>query len=166
MTARRRPAGQGSSTTWTAASSALAPAPAMPSSSAYVSFWRPSRRRGPTRAPGPRLVRAVQRVAVPLLGLLLGEPLVERLAVRLLPGRLAEVVRPRALRRGVALVEHVADAAVEQRVLGLELVVVALGARLRVRAGAGGVFAHTHTVAPPGGGRSTTGATRAGDGRP
>ena len=56
-----------------------------------------------------------------------------RLAVRLLPRRLAVVVRARPLRDGVALVEQVVDAAVEQGVLAGQLVGVALGCRARGR---------------------------------
>src|SRR5690606_18906787 len=108
---------------------------------------------------GPVRVGALGALALPLVGLLLGEALVERLAVHLLPRGLAEVVRARPVGRGVALVEHVVHPAVQERVLRLELVVVALGACLRVRARAGRVFAHASTVAPRADRRSMCGMT-------
>src|SRR6185312_10128855 len=53
----------------------------------------------PSRA---ELLALGPRPRLPDLGLLLADALVDRLAVRLLPRRLAVVVRPRALGHGVA----------------------------------------------------------------
>src|SRR5690606_33739085 len=88
---------------------------------------------------GPVRVGALGALALPLVGLLLGEALVERLAVHLPPRGLAEAVRARPVRRGVALVEPVVHPAAQER--------------------AGRVFAHASTVAPRADRRSTCGMT-------
>ena len=114
-----------------AASSALAPAPSMPSSSATSPCRRPRRtpssgairrpvRSSPTSPPTSPSTMSASRLLLgprPGLRLLLVEPLLQRLAAL----GVAQVVGL-ALGRRVPLVQHVLDATVVQGVLGLQLV--------------------------------------------